>query len=216
MSGEQLGIGIGIVLLLIVLMWYLILIAFAVVCYIFGSKGLYAIAARRGIKNPWMAWIPIVSNWTLGCVSDQYAKRKYGQDPNLRKKLLIFSIITQSGMTVTPAIGSFSVNFNFGNLGGSGNGLFGQELPEFARIALIVFGVFAITFGIAALVLSIIQTVYQYKAYYNLYASSKPQQAVLFLVLSIVTPAGPFLTYACRNSDDGLPPEETPAPDPAQ
>lgn len=216
MSGENLGIGIGIVFLLIALMWYLILIAFGVVCYIFGNKGLYAIASRRGIKNPWMAWIPVANSWILGSISDQYAQRKYGQDPNLRKKLLIFSIITQSGMTVTPAIGSFSMNINLGGLSAPEGTMAWLELPEFARIALIVFGVFAITFGVVALVLSIIQTVYQYKAYYNLYASCKPQQAVLFLVLSIVTPAGPFLTYACRNSDDGLPPEGTPAPDPAQ
>ena len=70
--------------------------------------------------------------------------------------------------------------------------------------------------AIAALVLSIIQTVYQYKAYYNLYASCKPSRAVLFLVLSILTPVGPFLVYACRNSDEGMPPEQAPLPESLQ
>ena len=207
MSGESLGIGIGIVFVVLFILLYLCMIAFAVVCYILGSKGLYAIASRRGIKNPWMAWIPVVSNWILGCVADQYAQRKYGQDPNLRKKLLIFSIITQSGMTFAPAMGSFSVNINLGDFMGLSDAIPVPEMPEAVKIILIVFMVLVMFLGIAALVLSVIQTVYQYKAYYNLYASCKPQLAVLFLVLSIVTPAGPFLVYANRNSDDGLPPE---------
>ena len=201
--------AIGIIVLVIVfLTFYLGLLAFAVVSYIFGSKGLYAIAVRRGIKNPWMAWVPVVSNWTLGCLSDQYAQRKYGQDPNLRKKLLIFSIITQSGMTFAPAMGSFSVNINLGDFMGLSDAIPVPEMPEAVKIILIVFMVLVMCLGIATLVLSVIQTVYQYKAYYNLYASCKPQLAVLFLVLSIVTPAGPFLVYANRNSDDGLPPKK--------
>ncbi len=193
---------IGIVFLVIFfLIFYLGLLAFAAVSYIFGSKGLYAIAVRRGIKNPWMAWVPVVSNWTLGCLSDQYARRKYGQDPNLRKKLLIFSIITQSGLTFAPSVGSISVNFNIGDLSG--------ELSDVARIVLLVLSLIALAAAMVMLVLSIIQTVYQYKAYYNLYASCRPAQAMLFLMLAIFTPANPFLIYACRNSDEGLPPEQT-------
>ena len=201
--------AIGIIVLVIVfLTFYLGLLAFAVVSYIFGSKGLYAIAVRRGIKNPWMAWVPVVSNWTLGCLSDQYAQRKYGQDPNLRKKLLIFSIITQSGLTFAPSVGSISVNFNIGDLSG--------ELSDVARIVLLVLLLIMMAFAMVMLVLSIIQTVYQYKAYYNLYASCRPAQAMLFLMLAIFTPANPFLIYSCRNSDEGLPPEETPAPESLQ
>ena len=183
-----------------------VMLAYAVVSYVLGSKGLYAIAARRGISNPWMAWIPVAGNWILGSVSDQYQLRKYGQDPNLRKKLLIFSIITGGSLTGT-YFGSFSVNFNMGGMTGSSGSAFFPELSETLRVILIVFVVIVLFLAIGALVLSIIQTVLQCKAYYSLYASCKPQQAVLFLVLSIATPAGPFLTYACRNSDEGLPPE---------
>ena len=207
----EVGRTIGIlVFVLFFLMFYLGLLAFSVVSYILGSKGLYAIAVRRGIKNPWMAWVPVVSNWTLGSLSDQYAQRKYGEDPNLRKKLLIFSIITQSGAFSVPAVGSFNLNLNFGS---SNSGMSLPDIPEALQILLIVIGVLALMLCIAMLVLSIIQTVYQYKAYYNLYASCRPAQAMLFLMLAIFTPANPFLIYACRNSDEGLPPEETPAPE---
>ena len=190
---ETLGI---IFLVLLLLSVWLGILAVVVVGYILGSKSLYTIAARRGIKNPWMAWIPVASNWILGCVSDQYAQRKYGCDPNLRKKLLIFTIITQSGMSVFPTMGGVTVNFNF-DLGG--------ELPEAARIVMLVLLMIMLVWAMAMLVLSVIQTVYQCKACYNLYASCKPQLAVVYLVLCIATPAGPFLTYACRNSDAGMP-----------
>ena len=212
------GIDEGIVIAIVLVLYLLFLsvvMAYAVVSYILGSKGMYAIAARRGIPNPWMAWIPVACNWTLGSISDQYQLRKYGQDPNLRKTLLIFSIITGSSMAGS-SFGSFSVNLNLNNMSEISGPTFMPELPEALRIVLVVLAVVVLFIAIGALVLSIIQTVLQYKAYYSLYASCKPQLAVLFLVLSIVTPAGPFLTYACRNSDEGLPPEEAPAAEPQQ
>ena len=161
----EVGATIGIILfVLIFLGLYLGLLAYAVIAYILGSKGLYAIAVRRGIKNPWMAWVPIVSNWTLGCLSDQYATRKYGQDPNLRKKLLIFSIITQSSAMSTSAFGSINLNLNLGD------SISMPELPEGVQTVAVVLLVLMVMFCIAMAVLTVIQTVYQYKAYYNLYA----------------------------------------------
>lgn len=194
----------AIVFIILFIFFYLALLALAVVSYVLGSKGIYAIAARRGIRNPWMAWIPVANSWILGSISDQYQQRKYGEDPKLRKKLLIFSIITQSGATITPAVGSFHLNLNLGN-----DSVTMVQNDEVLRTVGIVLAVILVPILLAMLVLTIIQTVYQYKAYYSLYASCKPQMAIAFLILSIVTPAGPFLTYACRNSDDGLPPEQS-------
>lgn len=192
----------GIVAIVFFVLLYLGVLAFAVVGYIFGCKGVYAIAARRGIKNPWMAWIPVVQNWTLGCISDQYHERKYGQDPNLRKKLLIWSIITQSGISAFPVVGNIDISIS------AGSDVFsGFAETEAGRIITIIFLVVMLMLALVMLVLSIIQTIYQFKAYYHLYASCRPAQAMLFLMLAIFTPANPFLVYACRNSDAGLPPE---------
>ena len=200
MTGEDVAWGVPVIVIILFMLFYMALLAYAVIAYILGSKGLYAIAARRGIKNPWMAWIPVVSNWILGSVSDQYQQRKYGADPKLRKKLLILSIITQSGMTTVPVISNFSITLNFGDLGGVS-----EPLPESLQIVMLVLLGLVMILAMAALVLSIIQTVYQYKAYYGLYASCKPKMAVAFLLLSILTPVGPFLVYACRNDDEGMP-----------
>jgi hypothetical protein len=32
---------------------------------------MYTIAKRRQINHPWMAWVPVVDMYLLGCISDQ-------------------------------------------------------------------------------------------------------------------------------------------------
>ena len=181
---EILGVA-GVVLLVLL---YLILIAYAVVTYVIISKSLYTIAARRGITNPGIAWVPVANSWIIGSLSDQYHQRKYGHDPNIRQPLLIWSIISQAAL--------LTVN------------LFNAIANTYDGLTNITPLLFVLMLALASLGLAIVQTVLQLKAYYSLYASCKPQLAVLFLVLSIVTPAGPFLVYANRNSDDGLPPKK--------
>ena len=44
----------------------------AAVLYIFQSVGLYTLAKRRGLRYPGLAWVPVASGWTLGCLADQY------------------------------------------------------------------------------------------------------------------------------------------------
>ena len=46
-------------------------LAVSAVFYVLQSLSLYTIANRRGIRNPWLAWIPVGSSWTIGCISDQ-------------------------------------------------------------------------------------------------------------------------------------------------
>lgn len=164
----------------------LVFIAEAIVTYVLTAKSLYVIAQRRKISNPWMAWIPVANSWLLGSVSDQYKKRKYGYDPELRKTLLTFSIIVQAGAMLINAFNLYNNMISYGSM---------AMAPVFLLMIL----------ALAVLGVAIAFAVYSYKAHYDLFASCKPKFAVLFLVLSIVTPAGPFLMYACRNSDDGLP-----------
>jgi len=59
-------------------------------------------------------------------------------------------------------------------------------------------------------------TVFQYVAYYDLFASSHPSNATLYLVLAIVFQVTlPFFVFACRKKDEGMPPRKQPvAPEP--
>ena len=64
----------------------------SLVVYIFTALALYTIAGRRGIKNPWLAWIPVVNLWTLGAIADDYRIRAHGKKTSRRKVLLGTSI----------------------------------------------------------------------------------------------------------------------------
>ena len=44
----------------------------SVACYVLEALSLYTIAQRRGIRKPWLAWIPVVNVWIVGSISDQY------------------------------------------------------------------------------------------------------------------------------------------------
>lgn len=37
-----------------------------VICYVFNSLGLYTMAKNRNLTNPWLAWIPLASNYLMG------------------------------------------------------------------------------------------------------------------------------------------------------
>ena len=71
----------------------LAILLLAVVVYVFQSIGLYTIAKRRGIQNPWLAWLPIGSEWIAGSIADQYRYVVKGEVKNKRKTLLILNII---------------------------------------------------------------------------------------------------------------------------
>ena len=60
----------------------------SIATYVLTSLALYSIAKRRGIHKPWIAWIPIIQVWTLGCISDQYRQVALCETKNRRKVLL--------------------------------------------------------------------------------------------------------------------------------
>lgn len=76
----------------------LAILLLAVVVYVFQSIGLYTIAKRRGIQNPWLAWLPIGSEWIAGSIADQYRYVVKGEEMNRRTILLVTSAV---GMAVS-------------------------------------------------------------------------------------------------------------------
>ena len=61
--------------------------------YVLTSLGLYTIAKRRAISKAWLAWIPVVNCWIIGCISDQYRYVVKGQMKSRRKSLLTLSVV---------------------------------------------------------------------------------------------------------------------------
>lgn len=189
---------------------YLLTFALGITVYILQSIGLYSIANRRGIKHPWMAWLPVTNMWILGSIADQYQYVAKGQVRNRRKVLLglnIAVIALEIVMTVL-LVGMF-VNTVFSI--SSMEYMYDWEILELVLTPLLsMVGVALVIYIIA-----IITIVFQYICYYNLFASCDPERRVLFTVLSILFSVTlPFFIFACRKKDLGMPPRKDAAPVP--
>ena len=164
----------------IILIVALIALVIGVVMYVLSAAGMYAIAKRRGINNPWMAWIPGVNSWILGSISDQY---QYVVKGKIRYNRII--LIALWGASAV--------------MGGISTGM----MDSTSNILGLLGGSFFLS------MVSIAYSVFHFIALYDLYCSCNPQNGVLFLVLSIVfTVTEPFFVFSCRNKDAGMPPRK--------
>lgn len=173
-----------------ILGFYLLAFVFYVVMYVLTALGMYRMAKRRGIAYPWLAWIPVASYWILGSISDQYQALVKNKTTNRRGILLglyIATFILLFIYLISSFVFLFTQNFLF-------------------------LGVFLLTV-FAMLGVSIPLVVFSYIAYFDYYRSADPDNAVLFLVLSIVISAvAPILTFICGKKDGGMPVAEETIP----
>ena len=189
-------IGFGMVTAVILIL-ILLAIAFAVVSYVLGAVGMYRIAKRRGIHHAWLAWVPVGSSWLLGSISDHYqyvAKRK---NTKRRRVLLILQLIMAAvSMVYTTSTVMMILS---------------ADSTVATGLAALIILFYLLLMGVA-----IAAAVFCYIAYYDLFRSCKPGNAVLFLVLSVVFNVTlPFFVFACSNADQGMPARRAPTP-PAQ
>lgn len=170
--------------------------------YVLLALGLFAIAKRRRLQNAWMAWVPVLNLWLLGCISDQYRYVTAGEQRNRRTLLLFFGIaeaVLKAVLFVGMlwGLGNFLQDIrSFGDLLLRGS----WKLLEFAGWGLLIssFGAVAAMFKCFAL--------------YDLYSSCLPKRKTLFTVLSVLgfvtgadlVPA--LLVFLCRNKEEGMPP----------
>lgn len=175
--------------------------------YVLTALGLYTIAQRRGINKPWLAWIPVVNVWTLGCISDQYRYVVKGEKKSKRKVLIglniaqavcvlvffvlmIVMIVDMVGMATTNPSEQEVITAVLGSMGG---------------VLLMIIPISAI---------SLTTAIITYMALYDVYTSCDPRNNVTFLVLSILfSITQPFFIFFSRKKDLGMPPRR---PDPMQ
>ena len=76
---------------------------FRIAAYILTSLAIYTVARRRGLNNPWLAWVPVINCWLLGSLSDQYQYIVKGKNTSRRKWLLALNLAI-AGLTLTVGI----------------------------------------------------------------------------------------------------------------
>ncbi len=169
-----------------------------IVSYVLTSWAVYTIACRRGLRKPWLAWVPVANVWLLGSLSDQYQYVVRGRNTAKRKWLLSLSILKCALTTaiVVLGIGVIFTAFTgyYHHNSSMAAGLMGQAIA-LAGVCLPLTGT------------AIAYAVIYYMALYDVYKSLDPANCALFLVLSI--PFGflkPFFLFFNRDKEAGMPP----------
>ena len=178
---------------------YLIAFCFCIAAYVLSSLGLYTIAKRRGITNPWLAWIPVANAWIVGSISDQYRYVTKGQIRNKRKTLLILNCV----LTVLCVALLVCIGVSFADM--MGEAVMGNNDLAWGAVASIMMYTLVGSLGIAAV--GIAALVVHHMAMYDLYTSVNPSCSVAFLVLGIIFwITEPFFIFFNRKKDGGMPP----------
>lgn len=187
----------------------LLALGFLILTYVLEALAVQTIARRRGINHPWLAWLPIGSSWMWGCISDQYQYVVQGQIRNKRKALLVLSILQHvlelavsfQAMRAMGAVIGFALNPP-------------MNMTEEQTLNLLLGPVLSMSGSILLdLCLSIPLTIILYFCLYDIYRSCDPGSAVVFLLLSIfLRITEPFLLFALRNKDLGMPPRRDQIP----
>ena len=157
--------------------------------WVLSAVAVYVIARRRGLNKPWLAWVPVLNVWLLGSLSDLYQYVVKRKNTSRRKWLLVLNLLK-------PVL--YAGVFGFGAAALMSGGYYGIDWEN----AMVAFG-FAVPMAAAAIAAAVIRFV----ALYDVYRSLDPNNAVLFLVLSIffgVTE--PFFLFFNRDKDAGMPP----------
>lgn len=158
----------------------------SIAIYVFTALALYTIAKRRGIVAPWLAWVPVARLWVLGSLSDQYRYLTQGQLKHKRITLLVWKGVSWvlTGGIVVSAIAAIA----------------GASVGAILTVLCL-----ALVVACAA----IVYVVLYFMALYDVYASCDPQNATVYLVLSIFFGfLVPVFLFLSRNLEKGMPPRK--------
>ncbi len=195
--GQLSGVGpeevIGMVLLMF-LIPLLIGFVLGLVLYIFESIGLYKLAKNCRLPAPGLAWVPIADGYVLGRLAEV-------SDRTVGKKSLPYRIILpllEAFMLIMSAVTSFFsivMTVRAVELGRTGDIV---SLEASIGVLLVVLGL---------LMLAVIAVcVFLYLALYRVYRLFAPENAVAFIVVSILFPVTTsFFLFSLRDRQPGAP-----------
>ena len=158
----------------------------SIAIYVFTALALYTIAKRRGIAAPWLAWVPVARLWVLGSLSDQYRYLTQGQIRHKRIMLLVWKGVSWvlTGGIVVSAIAAIA----------------GASVGAILTVLCL---------ALVVVCAAIVYVVLYFMALYDVYASCDPQNAAVYLVLSVFFGfLVPVFLFLSRNLEKGMPPRK--------
>ena len=178
---------------MLILVYAAILFLVGLVLWIIRARSLNDIARRRGIRNAWLAWVPVGCAWVLGSLADQYQHLVCGRVTSRRKTLVLSAFVMFVFYIASVTVVLMTIF-----------AMIPERVLLFAGMPLILLGG---TVGIVTLV-------FHHICNYDLYRSCNPKDATAFRVLGIILVfCEPFFYLACRKKDLGMvvPQAEMPA-----
>ena len=140
--------------------------------YVLTALALYTIARRRGLKNPWLAWIPVADCWLLGSLSDQYRYVLKGEHRSKRKILLFFRVLIT---IMWISLMGLLVNLCFHAVGG----VFWDAMSDERMFQILHQAMNLLVLCLPLMGISIAYAVFRYMALYDIYKSLDPENCVL-------------------------------------
>ena len=156
-------------------------LAVAVVFYVFQAIGLYKMAKRRGIYHAWLAWLPLGNQWVLGAISDQFQYLSKGKKKG--KRHLLF------WLQIASAVLTAGVSFQ---------SMFYMQIPGLGMQWTSLYGVL--------IAVSILYTIFHGLACFDYFHSARPGSAVCFLIIGLLVPyCMPIFLFVDRKYDQSMP-----------
>ncbi len=156
-------------------------VAISLVFYVLNSIALMGISKRRGLNNPWLAWIPFCGGYAIGRISDDINRRR-GKVTRQRIILLVSEIALSVFSAITLVLVLLPL-FQLIELLLSGQ--LDYAMSESQVMGIMGPILIALVTEIFMLVAAVLYIVFQYIALYNIFKAYDQKNAVLYLVLSI-------------------------------
>ena len=168
---------------------------FGIAAYILTAIAIYTISRRRGLRKPWLAWVPVINCWLLGSLSDQYQYVVKGENKSKRKWLIVLNVLKAVLWLLLIILAIVAAGM-----------LIVDDTREMIGMVIALLGLI-----LPFMAVIIAFCVIRYMALYDVYRSLDPANAVLYLVLSILfSPTEPFFLFFNREKDQGMPPRKQP------
>ena len=172
--------------------------------YVFRSLSLMTLAKNRGLSSPAISWVPFCSGYALGRISDDISARK-GIRTSHRKILLAMEIVSAACMIVGAIIMIAPMIDVIIEL--ADNSFNSRYLDEDALAMSIVGSALGgLVVMLIGAVCAIIQAVFLYIAMYRVFKAYAPDNAVLYLILSIfISICYPIFLFIIRDKQEVIP-----------
>lgn len=167
-----------------------VLIAFLIAQYVITALGMYRLAVRYQVANPWLAWIPVASAFLLGKITEVHDAKK-GIKHKWSVLLLILSLVQMGGQFIFNCIYSVVMM-----------PLISYEQLSYNRVSAVLVGAIVLVM-IAAVVMALASVAYTGCTYVCIYKNLDalaPEKVVKNFLLSLLVPfaQGIILMKYCK------------------